>query len=134
MEKTDQKFCASFAKEAKWDAGPRSFFEYRNLGIGDATHGAFHAHVIRLREPGSHGHRGTGPHKHDLKFQMFYVLKGWIRFRYEGQGVVTFNAGDCCLQPPNIKHDEMGCSDDIEILEITSPADFETTPVASVDA
>jgi hypothetical protein len=30
------------------------------------------------------------------------------------------------LQPPRIKHREVRHSDDIEILEITSPAEFET--------
>ncbi|MGH7340833.1 MAG: cupin domain-containing protein [Candidatus Rokuibacteriota bacterium] len=128
MNKTDQKFCASFAKGAKWAAGPRSFFEYRNLGIDDATHGAFHAHVIRLRERGNH-ERGTGPHKHDLKFQMFYVLKGWIRFVYDGQGERTFHEGDCVLQPPGIVHNELECSDDLQVLEIYSPAVHPTVVV-----
>ncbi|HJP45417.1 MAG TPA: cupin domain-containing protein [Arenicellales bacterium] len=68
----------------------------------------------------------TGPHVHDLQFQMIYVLKGWIRFTYEGQGEFTFRAGDSCLQPADIIHDELACSDDVELIEFTSPAEFET--------
>ena len=57
---------------------------------------------------------------------MIYVLKGWIRFTYEGQGEFTFRAGDSCLQPAGIIHDELACSDDVELIEFTSPAEFET--------
>lgn len=124
---TDQDFCTSHAKDAQWDDGPRGFFQYRDLGIKAATKGAFNAHVIRLKQGVDHDARDTGSHKHALDFQMFYVLKGWIKFTYEGHGEVTFNAGDCCLQPPGIVHDEIGCSDDVELIEITAPADFETT-------
>jgi hypothetical protein len=30
------------------------------------------------------------------------------------------------VQPPGILHNELDCSDDLELLEITSPADFQT--------
>jgi hypothetical protein len=30
------------------------------------------------------------------------------------------------LQPPGIVHNELDCSDDLELLEITAPGDFET--------
>ena len=63
---------------------------------------------------------------------MFYVLKGWIRFVYEGHGEHTFHAGDCVLQPPGIVHNELQCSDDIEVLEIYSPAVHPTVVVESM--
>lgn len=132
MSRTDQQFSAHFAKDAEWQTGARSYFEYRDLGIKDATHGAFNAHVIRLKNPGEHGSRTTGAHQHALDFQMFYVLKGWVKFLYEGKGMYTFHAGDCCLQPPGLIHDEIECSDDVEILEVTSPAVFKTIPATFV--
>ena len=49
-----------------------------------------------------------------------------IKFTYEGHGEHTFGPGDCCLQPPGIVHNELECSDDLELLEITSPASYET--------
>src|SRR6266498_5401624 len=70
-----------------------------------------------------------GLHQHHCDFQMFYVLNGWIRFVYEGQGEHTFHAGDCVLQPPSIVHNELDCSDDLEVLEIYSPAVHETARV-----
>jgi uncharacterized protein YjlB len=60
---------------------------------------------------------------------MFYVLKGWIRFVYEAHGEHTFEAGDCVLQPPGIVHNELECSDDVEVLEIYSPAVHPTVVV-----
>ena len=62
---------------------------------------------------------------------MVYVLKGWIKFIYEGQGEHTFHAGDCCLQAAGIVHDEIECSDDVEVLEITSPGEFATHAVST---
>jgi quercetin dioxygenase-like cupin family protein len=104
--------------------GLRPFFEYRDLGIRGATGGRFNAHVIRARS--GEGAKG-GWHRHALDFQMVYVLKGWVRFRYEGVGEVLLEAGSCVHQPPGILHVEVEHSDDLEMLEITAPAEFETT-------
>ncbi|MGE4660520.1 MAG: cupin domain-containing protein, partial [Arenicellales bacterium] len=121
MKAHQQKFCTSSAAGAKWTQGLRKFFEYRDLGISEATDGAYNAHVIRVKQPVAEFPH-TGPHVHDLEFQMIYILKGWIRFTYEGQGEFTFREGDSCLQPAGIVHDELACSDDLELIEFTSPA------------
>lgn len=103
--------------------GLRAFFEYRDLGIRGATGGKVGAHVIRAVK----GHtKGSPPHTHDLRFQMVYVLKGWVRFEYEGLGKVRLKAGSCVYQPPGIRHREIAHSPDIEMIEITMPADFAT--------
>jgi len=127
----EMKFSTNIASEARYESGLRPFFEYRDLGIKDATHGKFRAHVVRVKKGSDHGDlHTTGLHQHHLDFQMIYVLKGWIRFTYEGQGEHTFRPGDCCLQPPGIVHNELDCSDDLELLEITSPGDFATVAVS----
>ena len=106
-----------------FEGGLRSFFEYRDLGIKSATGGKFVAHVIRA-VPGKH----TDPqwHTHNLEFQMVYILKGWVKFEYEEEGEITLREGSSVLQPPGIKHREVSHSDDLELLEICSPAEFET--------
>ena len=43
MADSEQKFCASFAKDAQFEKGLRGYFEYRDLGIKDATGGKYHA-------------------------------------------------------------------------------------------
>lgn len=126
-----QLFSASLAKDAVYKAGLRGFMEYRDLGVEQATHGQFRAHVIRINKDaaGKHEIHTTGLHRHLCDFQMFYVLHGWIRFVYEGHGEHTFLAGDCVLQPAGIVHNELDCSDDIQLLEIYSPAVHQTVKV-----
>ncbi len=111
--------------------GLRSYFEYRDLGIKDATQGAYVAHVVRALE----GHNATGQwHRHDCTFQMVYVLNGWARFEYEGQGVHVIRKGDCVLQPGNIRHREIEHSEDFEVVEIVAPGDFKTHAVESTES
>ena len=130
-----QLFSASLAKDAVYKTGLRSFMEYRDLGVNAATHGQFRAHVIRIKKENQgepHDLHTTGLHQHLCEFQMFYVLKGWMRFVYEGQGEHLFQAGDCVVQPAGIVHNELECSDDVEILEIYSPAVHETRKVETL--
>lgn len=105
--------------------GLRDYFEYRDLGIKESTGGKAVAHVIRARG----GHRASGEwHRHDVQFQIYYVLRGWITFEYEGQGIVTAAAGSCVHQPPGIRHREIEHSADLELLEVVLPGDFATSP------
>ncbi|MFO1323508.1 MAG: cupin domain-containing protein [Burkholderiales bacterium] len=126
---TTQGFVVSHARDAAFERGLRSFFEYRDLGIKGATGGKVVAHVIRAAA----GSEFSGqPHLHRTTFQMVYVLRGWIEFEYEGQGRVRLEAGSCVHQPPEIRHREVGHSEDIEMLEIVLPGNFETEVVDSV--
>ena len=103
--------------------GLRAYFEYRDLGIVKASQGRVVAHVIRARpEKAPHG----AWHSHACNLQFVYVLKGWLRFEYEGVGEFLMKAGDCFVQPPNIVHREIAHSKNMELIEIVAPADFGT--------
>ncbi|MGC3936250.1 cupin domain-containing protein [Roseobacter sp. EG26] len=120
----NQAFTIAHADRDSFEGkGLRPFFEYRDLGISAATKGAFGAHVIRA-VPGMESPAQW--HSHALDFQMVYVTRGWVVFEYEGSGEHTLKAGSCVLQPPGIKHRELRHSDDLELLEVISPAEFET--------
>ena len=127
---TSQGFTVTHARDATFERGLRSFFEYRDLGIKGATDGRVDAHVIRAADGTDFS---SQPHLHKTSFQLVYVLKGWIEFEYEGQGIVRLAAGSCVYQPPEIRHREVGHSDDIEMLEVVMPAGFKTEEVASVE-
>ena len=127
---TTQGFTVSHAGDARFERGLRAFFEYRDLGIRQATQGRVEAHVIRAAAGQDFS---SQPHRHDTEFQLVYVLKGWIEFEYEGQGAVRLEAGSCVYQPPGIRHRELGHSPDIEMLEIVLPAGFTTEEVDSVN-
>jgi len=122
-----QKFCHSVGADAVFEErGLRGYFEYRDLGIADASNGDVVAHVIRAKD----GHSATGQwHVHDCTFQMIYILKGWVRFEYEGQGEKLLKPGDSVLQPAGIRHREIEHSKDLELIEIVSPADFNSKDV-----
>ncbi len=120
-----QKFHVSHLNEADFDQGLRSYAKYRDLGLAGATGGMVQAHVIRMLPPYRAEEVAT-PHFHDVDLQMIYVLKGWYKTEFEGEGVHTFHAGACWLQPPKIRHTVLGYSDDCELLEIVLPAEFET--------
>jgi quercetin dioxygenase-like cupin family protein len=121
------RFHLAKAKDADWQVGLRRHFAYRDLGIHGATDGKVLAQVIRARQPCD----GPGDeHTHSLDFQMVYVLKGWMRTRFEGVGERTLETGDCMYQEPGIKHRVLDYSDDLEVLEITIPAEFETATLA----
>ncbi len=126
---TDRAFTVTHARDANFTRGLRSFFEYRDLGIERATGGRVVAHVIRAAAGAA---LASQPHLHKSSFQLVYVLKGWIEFEYEGQGVVRLEAGSCVYQPPQIRHRELGHSEDIEMLEVVMPGQFETEEVATV--
>lgn len=119
--KTTVKHAAKDGSDFK--AGLRPYFTYRDTDVGQVTGGAFTAHVIRA-VPG----KVPRPewHTHTVGFQLFYVLKGWVEFEYEDIGTVRMEEGSSVYQPSGIKHRELCHSDDLEILEIVSPAKFMT--------
>jgi len=121
--KSAGKLVVSHLETSPFERGLRSFFEYRDLGLKEATQGSVVAHLIRPL-PGV-AHIST-LHRHECTFQMVYVTRGWVRFHYEGTGEVLLKQGSCVYQPPGIVHREIAHSDDLEMLEIVSPADFGT--------
>jgi quercetin dioxygenase-like cupin family protein len=120
-----QRFTVSHHRDEDFDHGLRPYSAYRDLGLAPATAGLVQAHVIRMTKPFDAGEVAI-EHYHDVDFQMVYVLKGSFTSEFEGQGVHTFHAGSCWIQPPKIKHTVRGYSDDCELLEIVMPANFDT--------
>ena len=126
-------FMHNIAKDAKWKPGLREIFEYRDLGFETSSEGDYIAHIVK--------HNGKKVkdqvqqwHVHDCTFQFVYVLGGWATFEYEGQGQKTIRKGDCINQIPGIKHREIACSEDFEVLEIVAPANFKTRVVEAPKA
>ena len=122
-----QRFTVSHLREEEFRPdGLRPYARYRDLGIAEATGGLARAHVIRMIPPVTDEVRQR--HLHNVDLQLVYVLKGWMKNEFEGHGVQMMDAGSCWLQPPGIRHTVLDYSDDLEVLEIIVPADFETHP------
>ena len=107
--------------------GLRSFFEYRDLGIAEATGGRVIAQLVRAKEAPE---KGTGWHRHIADFHIVIMLKGWARFMYEDKEHLV-SAGDCVHQRPGIMHFLFDYSPDMEYLEVVGPADFGTVEMTS---
>ncbi|HEV8260319.1 MAG TPA: cupin domain-containing protein [Burkholderiales bacterium] len=104
--------------------GPRANVEYRDLGMAEASGGRISGKHIRAIQPFS---EETGWHWHDMTAHFVYVLKGWVRFRFDGiTEPVTVAAGACLSQPGGVAHNVIGQSDDLELIEINMPADYVT--------
>lgn len=97
--------------------------QYRDL-IPDRYGGRFIASHIRIPNG------GLVPdyvHHHHIQFQLIFCVKGWVRVVYEDQGgPLLLTAGDCFLQPPHIRHRVLESSDQMEVVEISCPAEHET--------
>lgn len=108
--------------DGSWASG-RAGMLYRDL-VPDRQGGRVVASHIRIE--------GGGPvpdyvHYHRVRFQMIYCLRGWVRVVYEDQGPpFVLAAGDCALQPPEIRHRVLECSPGLEVIEVSSPAEHET--------
>jgi uncharacterized cupin superfamily protein len=126
-----QRIAISHHREEDFKAdGLRTYAQYRDLGISDASHGLAQAHVIRLIGPCNPA-EVSKLHYHDVEFQMVYVLKGWVKTYLEGQGETLMKQGSAWTQPPRIKHLIMDYSDDVELLEVILPAEFKTVELSS---
>lgn len=105
--------------------GRRSFFRYRDLGVADATGGKVRAQVMEaitgMTEP-------TGWHVHHCEAQFVYVLKGWVDLEFEDGTRTRLEAGDAVMIPGEMRHNEFGTSDDVEILELSVPGPMGTSP------
>jgi mannose-6-phosphate isomerase-like protein (cupin superfamily) len=101
-----------------WTEG-RAGMLYRDL-IPDRQGGRFIASHIKYQEGGP---VPDYVHFHKIRFQMIYCYKGWVRVGYEDQGKpLMVCAGDCLLQPPEIRHRVFESSPGLEVLEICCPA------------
>ncbi len=108
--------------DAPWGVG-RAGMRYRDL-IPDRQGGRFVASHIQIP---SGGPVPDYVHYHKVRFQMIYCYKGWVRVVYEDQGPpFVLQAGDCVLQPPEIRHRVLESSPGLEVIEIGSPACHET--------
>jgi quercetin dioxygenase-like cupin family protein len=120
-------FTVSHKNEDDFKVGLRSYANYRDLGVSEATSGKVQAHVIRMLPP-FEAAVVSKRHYHDTEFQMVYVLKGWQKVEIDGEEHVM-REGSAWTQPPKVRHTVVGYSDDCELLEIIIPANFDTVEV-----
>ena len=110
------------ADQAPWVIG-RAGMHYRDL-VPTRLGGAVIASHIRIPDGGP---VPDMVHFHRVGFQLIFCIKGWVDVVYEDQGPsIRLTAGDCFIQPPEIRHRVLHASDGIEVIEIGVPAEHVT--------
>ncbi|MBA2239016.1 MAG: cupin domain-containing protein, partial [Lysobacter sp.] len=105
-----------------WTRG-RAGMQYRDL-IAGRLGGRYIASHIRIQQGGP---VPDYVHYHQVRFQVIYCLRGWVRVVYEDQGPpFVMVPGDCVLQPPTIRHRVLEASDGLEVIEVGGPAEHAT--------
>jgi quercetin dioxygenase-like cupin family protein len=133
----DTTFTISHLSEEDFKTdGLRPYAAYRDLGVARATNGLVQAHVIRNIMP-FNAEEVSKRHYHEVDFQLVYCIKGTMKSvkgtmktEMDGQ-LLEIKPGTCWIQPPRIKHTVLDYSDDLELLEIILPAEFDTVEVPS---
>ena len=111
------------ADQAPWVIG-RAGMHYRDL-IPDRLGGSIIASHIRIPDGGP---VPDMVHYHTVGFQLIFCYRGWVDLVYEDQGEpFRLHAGNCVIQPPQIRHRVLFASDNIEVIEIGVPAEHVTT-------
>ena len=106
-----------------WVIG-RAGMHYRDL-LPDRLGGAIIASHIRIAEAGP---VADVVHFHTVGFQLIFCHRGWVRLVYEDQGPpFVLGAGDCVIQPPEIRHRVLEASAGVEVIEIGVPAEHLTS-------
>ena len=110
------------ADQAPWVIG-RAGMLYRDL-VPSRLGGAMIASHIRIPDGGP---VPDMVHFHKVGFQLIFCIRGWVDVVYEDQGPpMRLTAGDCFIQPPEIRHRVLTASDGIEVIEIGVPAEHIT--------
>ncbi len=113
---------AHAGKPDAWKPG-RAGMLYRDLLPGRQG-GRFIASHIRIPEGGP---VPDYVHYHEVRFQLIFCYRGWVRLVYEDQGdAFVMGEGECVLQPPMIRHRVIECSPGLEVIEVGSPAEHQT--------
>lgn len=107
---------------AGWHIG-RAGMQYRDL-VPSRLGGQFIASHICIPDGGV---VSDYVHYHKVRFQLIFCKAGWVRVVYEDQGPpFVLQAGDCVLQPPEIRHRVLEASPGLEVIEVGSPAVHKT--------
>lgn len=118
-----QKLAHASIETAPEVGGRRDFFVYRDLGVTEASLGKLRAQTVTavrgMTEP-------TGWHYHVCEGQFVYGLKGWVDLEFENGEKIRVGQGQSLFIPGGMRHNETAASDDLEILELSVPADMGT--------
>ena len=117
----EQNFVLHQAVQTEWSPWRMEGFEFRDTGIGTATKGLAGFQVVRTLNGSK-----TMVCSHSGEFYFFFMLEDGLTLICKGLGSQRMEAGDSCVIPAQQSHSLTDCSDYLELLETTFPAELET--------
>lgn len=118
----------SSKKAAPYVKGRRPFMRYRDMGVATASNGEMRA-VMMQAVPGMV--TATDWHRHSCQVQFLFIQVGWLKIQFGDGSSVQLDAGDSLMIPGGTVHREVGYAEDLELLEVSVPADMGTESVPS---
>jgi quercetin dioxygenase-like cupin family protein len=123
VDMTTGKLAYAPASDPVYKAGRRAFFKYRDLGVTDATAGKMRAQLTSATQGMG---QPTGWHYHVCEHQLVYMIKGWVDLEFEDGRKIHLTPGDSLMIPGGMRHNETGTADELELLEVSVPAEIRT--------
>lgn len=117
-----QRFVHNRSEGAEWRPFRLSGYEARDTTIAENTGGVAGVQVVR---PGA-GEPGWATHDADILFG--FVMQGGLVLEGEGKEPYALAAGDAFVIPPAMPTKWAAPSADLEVLEVTLPGRFRTSP------
>lgn len=115
-----QEFVHHVKAKAEWEPFRLPGFCCRDTGISSGTRGVAGVQVARY----SGG--GTEWASNDADIHFSFVMEGHFVLEGDGEERQGLTAGDAFVLPPGMMTRYSDCSDDLELLEVSLPGDFET--------
>ena len=110
--------------DSSWRNGAQPNVQTRDLGLAEASRGLMGAqHRRAVGKRGSNSGEWLRP---DLDFRFVYVLKGSLAIENELGGRHVLWPAAVALHGPSLSYAEIDMSGDLELIEITAPANATT--------
>lgn len=122
-----QRFVHHKAEEARWQPHRLQGFDACDTGIAAGTQGVASVQVVR-RSAGT-----TAWVIHDCDILFSFVLEGTVTLEGAGRTRITLSPGDAFVVPPGMATRYSEASSDLELLEVSLPGAFSTTPATPED-
>ncbi|MCX8509124.1 MAG: cupin domain-containing protein [Rhodobacteraceae bacterium] len=117
-----QRFVHNLATEASWQPFRLAGYICRDTTISANTRGVAGVQVVRK------GQGTPSPARHDSDILFGFVMGGQMTLKGEGKDPYRLSRGDAFVTPPGMVTEWADPTDDFELLEVSLPGAFTTSP------